>query len=309
MNELAAAVPEPRWSIVVPVKVLARAKSRLSTRPANERVDLARAFALDVVATCLATPQVALTLVVTDDEQIAELVRPQGALVLADPLQRGGLSALNAAALAGADEAMRQRADQPVAILAADLPALRPADLSLALTACSRLARAFTSDSAGLGTTMLTSGVGIRPMPRFGTRSRAAHAADGAVELTGSELSRLRCDVDTEVDLWHAVALGVGPRTAAVLDRIAARQRQRRDMADVEVQGTVRSFDSAVRGGTVILDDGTTLRFDSHAFDIGGLRLLRPGQRVRMRVEAIEGADVVTALTLATFAWADGPHA
>jgi cold shock CspA family protein len=78
-------------------------------------------------------------------------------------------------------------------------------------------------------------------------------------------------------------------------------------MAGVEAQGTVRSFDAAVRGGTVILDDGTTLRFDSHAFDIGGLRLLRPGQRVRMRVEPVEGNGVVTALTLSTFAWVDGP--
>ena len=225
MSELPPVVAEPRWSIVVPVKVLARAKSRLSTRPANERVDLARAFALDVTATCLTTPEVALTLVVTDDEQIADLVRPQGALVLTDPSQRNGLSALNAAGLAGADQAMRLHPDQPVAILAADLPALRPADLSLALTASSRLASAFTSDSAGIGTTMLTSGVGIRPVPRFGTRSRAAHAAAGAVELTGSALSRVRCDVDTEVDLWHAVALGVGPQTATVLDRIFDRPR------------------------------------------------------------------------------------
>lgn len=225
MSELPAIVPEPLWSIVVPVKLLARAKSRLSTRPANQRVDLARAFALDVVATCLATPEVGLTLVVTDDEQIVELVGPQGALLLADPSQRNGLSALNAAGVAGADVVMALRVDQPVAILVADLPALRPAELSLALTASSQLASTFTSDSAGLGTTMLASGVGIRPAPRFGTRSRAAHAAAGAVELTGSALSRLRCDVDTEVDLWHAVALGVGPRTAAVLGRITDRSR------------------------------------------------------------------------------------
>lgn len=77
-------------------------------------------------------------------------------------------------------------------------------------------------------------------------------------------------------------------------------------MAGVEVQGTVRSFDAAVRDGTVILDDGTTLRFDSHAFDVGGLRLLRPGQRVRLRVEMTDASSVVTALTLATFAWDDG---
>ena len=39
----------------------------------------------------------------------------------------------------------------------------------------------------------------------------------GRVELTDPALVRLRSDVDTEVDLWNAVRLGVGTHTAAAL--------------------------------------------------------------------------------------------
>lgn len=208
------------WSVVVPVKVLSRAKSRLTTRSGTERADLARAFALDVLDACQATPAVLRTLVVTDDEQVATLVRSRGVQVLTDPTQRLGRSALNSAALAGAQAAIRNRPDLPVAILAADLPALRPAVLAQALRIAAPHASAFVSDSAGIGTTMLTSAPGHAPDPRFGVRSRAAHAAAGSVEIAGPDLSRLRCDVDGEVDLWHAVALGVGQHTGEVLDRI-----------------------------------------------------------------------------------------
>jgi 2-phospho-L-lactate guanylyltransferase len=63
------------------------------------------------------------------------------------------------------------------------------------------------------------------------------------------------------------------------------------------MQGTVRSFDPATRGGTVLLDDGTELPYDAAAFDAGGLRLARIGQRVALRADT-DGR--ITALTLAT---------
>ena len=63
-----------------------------------------------------------------------------------------------------------------------------------------------------------------------------------------------------------------------------------------QVQGTARVFDPASRTGTVLLDDGTEIAFDAAAFDAGGLRLLRVGQRVRMRLVD----DRITALTLVT---------
>ena len=65
------------------------------------------------------------------------------------------------------------------------------------------------------------------------------------------------------------------------------------------MQATVRSFDPRTRTGDVLLDDGTPLTFPARAFDASGLRMLRLGQRVRLRLDA-EGA--VEFLTIATLA-------
>jgi hypothetical protein len=62
------------------------------------------------------------------------------------------------------------------------------------------------------------------------------------------------------------------------------------------VQATVRSYDPTDRSGTVLLDDGTELPYDRPAFDAGGVRLLRVGQRVRIEVDGPR----VTFLTIAT---------
>jgi cold shock CspA family protein len=66
------------------------------------------------------------------------------------------------------------------------------------------------------------------------------------------------------------------------------------------VQATVRSFSAQTRSGTVLLDDGVEIPYDSSAFDAAGLNKLRFGQRVRVQVEG-EGPDMrVTDLTIAT---------
>jgi cold shock CspA family protein len=53
------------------------------------------------------------------------------------------------------------------------------------------------------------------------------------------------------------------------------------------MQGTVSTFDPDTRTGSLLLDDGTEVRFERDAFDLSGLRLLRLGQRVRIE----HGAD------------------
>lgn len=66
------------------------------------------------------------------------------------------------------------------------------------------------------------------------------------------------------------------------------------------MQATVRSFDPQTRSGSVLLDDGVELPYDRDAFDAGGVRLLRVGQRVR--IETRDGVDgrAVSYLTIAT---------
>lgn len=63
------------------------------------------------------------------------------------------------------------------------------------------------------------------------------------------------------------------------------------------MQGTVRSFDPSTGVGVVLLDDGSQVGFGAAAFAKSGLRLVRSGQRLRLRVD---GAGQVTAVSLVT---------
>jgi cold shock CspA family protein len=63
-------------------------------------------------------------------------------------------------------------------------------------------------------------------------------------------------------------------------------------------QGTVRRFDAETRCGDVLLDDGTVVGFDGEAFARSGLRLLRPGQRVRL---GYDDAGSVRSVVIPTF--------
>ncbi|WP_416979481.1 hypothetical protein [Streptomyces sp. T028] len=67
------------------------------------------------------------------------------------------------------------------------------------------------------------------------------------------------------------------------------------------MQATAYTYDPDTRSGQVLLDDGTPVPFDARAFDAGGLRLLRPGQRVRIEVEGPKDSPRITLVTLQTF--------
>jgi 2-phospho-L-lactate guanylyltransferase len=199
-----------RWSVVVPVKRLPVAKSRLADprRAPADHVALALALALDTVRAAAGSPAVARVLVVTDDADAARAVRTLDALVVRDEPDAG----LNPALAHGAAAARRLAPDDGVAVLSADLPALRADELTAALTAAARSARAFVPDAAGTGTTLLAAAPGAELDPRYGPGSRDVHRASGAVELAGDWPS-LRRDVDTAADLAEAAALGLGPAT------------------------------------------------------------------------------------------------
>ncbi|AOT61235.1 MULTISPECIES: hypothetical protein [Streptomyces] len=67
------------------------------------------------------------------------------------------------------------------------------------------------------------------------------------------------------------------------------------------MQATAYTYDPETRSGSVLLDDGTPVEFGAEAFDAGGLRLLRAGQRVRIETEDEGGALRITLVTLQTF--------
>ena len=205
----------PPWGVVVPVKRLALAKTRLQAYGDALRTELALAFAADVVAATVACPAVVRVLVVTDDERAADLLRTLGAVVEADRPDAG----LNPALEHGAVLLRRSLGDCGVATVSADLPCLRQVDLAEALRAVPPGGRAFVADADGMGTTLLAAGPGASLAPAYGGGSRARHRSSGARELAGTPA--LRRDVDTPQDLQAARALGLGPRTAAVVARLA----------------------------------------------------------------------------------------
>ncbi|GAA0429107.1 2-phospho-L-lactate guanylyltransferase [Streptomyces luteireticuli] len=202
------------WTLVVPLKPLARAKSRLADAVgALPRSALALAFALDTVDAALACTAVDDVVVVTDDPLAGAELAALGARTVPEP---PGGQGLNAALAHGAHTVRAHRPGAAVATLNADLPALRPVELGRVLDSAGEFPRAFLADAAGIGTTLLAATPGMALAPAFEGRSRARHRASGAREILLSGVDSVRRDVDTGADLRAALALGVGPRTAAV---------------------------------------------------------------------------------------------
>jgi len=202
------------WSLVIPVKVLAQAKSRLTGLAGPGRSKLALAMAADTVAAATSAAGVATVLVVTDDPEVSSAAAELGAVVLPDEPAVG----LNEALTHGAGYAQKRWGERGIAALAADLPALHPRELSRALAKASRHGAAFVPDALGTGTTLYATTPGAAFQPLFGDGSRDRHLAAGVAEIDlGSESTGLRQDVDTIDDLLRAAAIGLGPRTRAVL--------------------------------------------------------------------------------------------
>lgn len=244
------------WTVLLPVKVLARAKSRLAVLAGDRRGELALALASDTVAAVLACPEVARVVVVTSDPEAGPLLAALGAIVVPDePADRsaglgnaslgnasldnpglgntgalrgtgaagvlgdlGVQDLLNAALRHGAAVAARRWPGTGLAALTADLPAVSPAELAAALRAAGAAPglAAFVPDAACAGTTLYAVPPGGEFRPLFGGASRARHAAAGAIELDSGAFTGLRRDVDTPDDLREALSLGVGPFTRAV---------------------------------------------------------------------------------------------
>jgi 2-phospho-L-lactate guanylyltransferase len=269
------------WTVVVPVKHLGAAKTRLAR---EDRADVALAMACDTVAAAAACPTVGSVIVVTDDPRAASALGT-AARIVADEPDRG----LNAALAHGAEVAARADPTGGVVTLAADLPALRPEHLARALAAADGLDRAVLADASGDGTVLLLAGPGVPLEPHFGPASRTAHAAAGARDLTdtlGDTVRGLRRDVDTLADLEDAVSLGVGPVTARLVGADVVRERPPETR-----QATVRTWDAERAEGRAITDDGTEVELPAGS-RLVGLRRLRAGQRVRLSGGGVEPAVI-----------------
>ncbi|QYN34511.1 2-phospho-L-lactate guanylyltransferase [Pseudonocardia sp. DSM 110487] len=209
--------------LVVPVKPLAKAKSRLrgaadgGIGEPRAHARLAMALLRDTIDAVRAAPAVRRLLVVSSDPVVAAELGVFGIDVAPD----GPVPGLNPAYERGAALLREQDPAAAVGALQADLPALRPDELDEAVGAALALfaagaRRAFVADADGTGTTFLLAAPGTALDPRFGVGSAGAHERSGALRIAGS-WPGLRRDVDTAADLREAAALGVGEHTSCAL--------------------------------------------------------------------------------------------
>ena len=198
------------WTTIIPVKPWVMAKARLGV--SNERrVELARAFSLDVLRCVVDTPEVGQVIVVTTEPELEARARTVGGVILNDrPLL--SLDPLNDAIRLGRSWALVNAPAEPIVVIPGDLPSLTPGALSVALDAMSGFETAFIPDGEGSGTTLLSAATPRLLRPFYGEESGRRHFESGCHPIADVD-PRVRRDVDTVFDFSCARELGIGEET------------------------------------------------------------------------------------------------
>ncbi len=191
-------------SVVIPVQAFEHAKSRLGAAlDAEERRDLVERLLVGTVTAALATPGVVEVLVVSPDPEVLEVAAEAGARPV-EQRSRGLNPALQ--------EARAAATSGRLLVLPADLPGLRPADVSRILDAGDAAGSPsviLAADRHGTGTNALLLDPPDAIDPAFGGDSRAGHAwLAASADIPFAEVPDvLDLDVDTPEDLLLAEAL------------------------------------------------------------------------------------------------------
>jgi 2-phospho-L-lactate guanylyltransferase len=207
-----------RAAVLVPVKPLSEAKSRLAPALAIEdRQALVRAMLADLLAAVRAAHAGPL-LVISPDDAYDGLIARAGARRLADE-GRG----YRAAVERGLASTEVRRAGAAL-VIPADQPRAQPHDVARALAALDE-AEVVLVAAADEGTGAL----GLSPpdaiAPAFGERSAAAHrrlAYEGGRRLVELDCPSLAHDVDRLEELLDPLPPPPGPATARLLERLLA---------------------------------------------------------------------------------------
>lgn len=234
------------WTIVIPVKGLQRAKSRLSSSfSPDDRRALVVAMATDVITACRDTPLVDTIRVVGVDPEIAQVATDLGAQFVIDPA--GAATAGSGPPSAGTrvvtedplnTALLRAMAGVrgPLGVVAADLPELTSRLLTGILDSASRHPHAIVTDHRGNGTTMAFWTGPAGRVSHFGPGSADRFRRLGgakAIAVDGRRWGEAARDVDTPEDVADLVGRRVGPATGRVLRRVPTPLRARDDRESV----------------------------------------------------------------------------
>lgn len=259
-----------RWHALVPAKRLREAKSRLG------RDDLTLPFLADVIHAIAGSTLVTQVTVISSDPAIISHVTTLGATTIPDNDSGGLKEAINS----GLQWCDNQQLSHVLVVLG-DLPCLTSAQIDQFLTAGCHHEASFLADAEGTGSTMWMRTTQSAPSPKFGIRSRAAHRESGVYEVNGDCFVGARRDVDTAVNLWDALRIGVGTATRNAVNDPA---REELDRESREILVTVSKVDPLL----AIDEHGHTYELDRlhHGLnDRNDPALLRPklGQRLIIR--------------------------
>lgn len=201
-----------QWHAVVPAKLLKDAKSRLG------REDLALPFFTDVISALKQSKLVESVTVVSADPTICRLAVELNCQIVMENRSNGILPAINMGI-----SSLKLPDQRNILVVLGDLPCLNPDQVDSFILQGSEFDSAFVSDAEGTGSTMWMRTHSTIPTPHFGPRSRAMHRESGAIEIDDPQLIGTRRDVDTAVNLWDAIRIGVGKATEKALRAEAPR--------------------------------------------------------------------------------------
>ncbi len=201
------------WDVLVPLKGLGQAKSRLTPLAPAKRRRLALAMALDTVSAVIDCPRPVRLHAICNDPAVGYAIT---ALDAGITIHRRSPAGLNAALADTASRLGVPSSARAVAVVLGDLPALRGGDIADVLDQAGELSRAVVADSDSIGTTVLCATGAQLLTPAFGASSLQRHVADGAGVISAAP--GVRRDVDILADLDAAIAFGLGKRTQDLLD-------------------------------------------------------------------------------------------
>jgi 2-phospho-L-lactate/phosphoenolpyruvate guanylyltransferase len=237
-----------RTAAILPVKSFAVAKRRLGASvSAKLRAELATAMVGDVLVALGETESIALTIVVTREDSVADAARGQGALVVADAAEAGQSAAVELGIARALSEGIER-----VLCIPGDCPALDPAELEALLAAGGGDASAnggggrgepevvIVPDRHGSGTNGLLLAPPDAIAPSFGPDSCERHRALALSAGVAARLERppsLLLDIDTGADLEALRERLSGERTRAPRTRAVLGRRERSEVPTITNAG------------------------------------------------------------------------
>ena len=217
------------WAIV-PLKYFADAKSRLAAvLSAQERQQLVRHMARDVIAALKATTGLAGILLVSREAEVADMAREFNVELFVEP---AGVD-LSRSVILASEYLVKEQAARGTLIVHADIPLANPAAFNALLAAHHQFT--LLPDDERLGTNCIAA---TPPNPieyRYDGRSFEPHrqAAQAAgIDCVVCEIPALGLDIDTPADLATLIQANAFGETATYLETSGIAQRLGKSYSD-----------------------------------------------------------------------------